>query len=41
MSEYHSRLGTASFMLSEQLHLLVEVGEEVGSMPVNRASVLS
>ena len=36
MSEFHVRLGTASFMLSEQLHLLVEVGEEVGSMPANK-----
>ena len=41
MSEFHSRLGKASFMLSEQLHLLGEVGEEVGSMLANKTSVFS
>ena len=41
MSEFHVRLGTALFMLSEQLHLLVKIGEEVGSMPANKTSVSS
>ena len=44
MSEFHVRLGTASFMLSEYLHLLGEVEEldEVfGSVPASETSVSS
>ena len=41
MSEFYVRLGTASFMLSEQLHLLEEVDEEVGSLPASKTSVSS
>ena len=41
MSEFHMRLGTVSFMLSEQLHLLGEVDEEAGLVPANKTSVSS
>ena len=41
MSEFHVRLSTASFMLSEQLHLLEEFVEEFESLPASETSVSS